>query len=309
MKAVMYHYVREYDAARPYFRFLDIANFRRQLDMFAREHGFVTRAEWEAFVTRGKMPETPGKVVLTFDDAMACHYTHVFPELRARGLWGLFYVSSQPYTAGRMLDVHKVHLLCGTVEGTRLHARARALIDETMIPHARRAAFRQATYATQTNAPGVTDAKRLLNYFIDETRRGDVIDALGAEFGLSFDCDSFYVTPEQLGEMADGGMMIDAHTASHPVMSTLDAHVQAREITECLACLDTIRAAPALRSYAHPYGGFHSFDAATLAALRDAGVDFAFNVEPRDIAAGDHTAALHFLPRHDCNLFAHGAAS
>ncbi|HKL69594.1 polysaccharide deacetylase family protein [Salibaculum sp.] len=308
MKAIMYHYVRDYDAARPHFRFLDIANFRRQLDMFAREYGFVTRAEWDAFVTLGEMPRTPGKIILTFDDAMSCHYTHVFPELRARGLWGMFYVSTQPYEQGRMLDVHKVHLLCGTVSGPDLFDRARAMVDESMIPHARRDAFREATYTTQHNAPGVTEAKRLLNYFLDEAHRGDVIDALRAEFGLTFDCDAFYVRPEHLRQMQAGGMMIGGHTVRHPVMSKLDPAAQGREITDCLECLDAV-CSPPVRSYAHPYGGFHSFDAATLAALGDNDVAFAFNVEPRDITDLDHQSARHFLPRHDCNSFRHGAAS
>ena len=305
MKAIMYHYVREFDAARPHFRFLNVTNFRRQLDMFARDHGFVTRAEWEDFVTRGKMPDQPGKVLLTFDDAMSCHYTHVFPELRARQLWGLFYVSSQPYTQKRMLDVHKVHLLCGAIEGEQLFNRARAIVDETMIPHARRDAFRHATYTTQHNAPGVAEVKRLLNYFIDEARRSAVIDALGADFGLSFDCESFYVTPTQLNEMDAAGMMIGAHTVSHPVMSKLAPHAQRREIGECFEWLDANNTS-GMRNYAHPYGGFHSFCDATLSALKDAGADFAFNVEPRDITPADHDASRYFLPRYDCNLFPHG---
>ncbi|WP_207287015.1 polysaccharide deacetylase family protein [Rhodovulum adriaticum] len=303
----MYHYVREFDPARPHFRFLNIANFRRQLDLFAQEGGFVTRAEWDDFLAHGRMPDIPGKVILTFDDAMSCHYTHVFPELAARGLWGLFYVSTQPYATGRMLDVHRIHLLCGTVEGTELYARTRALVSEDMIPHARRAAFRQETYTSQTNRPGVTEVKRLLNYFIDENCRSQVIDTLGRDFGVAFDCNSFYVTPDQLREMAAAGMAIGAHTVSHPVMSKLDPAQQQREIGDCFACLDAI-CGSGTRSYAHPYGGFHSFDAATLKALRDNGVAFAFNVEPRDICAADRDKAQLFLPRHDCNLFPHGAA-
>lgn len=307
MKAIMYHYVRDFDPARPHFRFLNIRNFRRQLDHFERDFGFVTRAEWDEFVASGRMPDRDGKVVLTFDDAMSCHFTHVFAELQARGLWGMFYVSTQPYDTGRMLDVHRVHLLCGTIEGTALFDAARALVSDDMIPHARRAAFRQATYVSQTNRPGVTEVKRLLNYFIDERHRSALIDRLGRDFGVGFDTAQFYVAPDQLRQMAAAGMVIGAHTVSHPVMSKLDPGQQQTEIAECFARLDAI-CGPGERSYAHPYGGFHSFDDATLAALRENGVAFAFNVDPRDIRAEDHDAARLFLPRFDCNLFAHGAA-
>jgi peptidoglycan/xylan/chitin deacetylase (PgdA/CDA1 family) len=109
MKAIMYHYVREFDPDFPNFRFLDIKNFRRQLDYFATEYGFVTRAEWEQALRTGDPSGCDNKVILTFDDAMSCHYNYVFPELCARNLWGIFYVPAQPYLAGEMLAVHRVH--------------------------------------------------------------------------------------------------------------------------------------------------------------------------------------------------------
>ena len=46
----MYHYVREYDNQYPYFRYLDIRNFRKQLDFFEKKYGFVKKSEWDDFV-------------------------------------------------------------------------------------------------------------------------------------------------------------------------------------------------------------------------------------------------------------------
>ena len=46
MKAVMYHYVREYDSRLPFFKFLDVKNFEKQLDYFNSEYGFVSKEEW-----------------------------------------------------------------------------------------------------------------------------------------------------------------------------------------------------------------------------------------------------------------------
>ena len=45
MKAIMYHYVREYKPELPKFRFLDIQNFRKQLDYFDQKYGFVSRKD------------------------------------------------------------------------------------------------------------------------------------------------------------------------------------------------------------------------------------------------------------------------
>ncbi|MCL1629169.1 polysaccharide deacetylase family protein [Roseibaca sp. V10] len=308
MKAIMYHYVRDFDPAMPNFRFLNITNFRKQLDIFAREFGFVTRAEWAAYVRLGQMPADTGKVILTFDDAMSCHYTHVFPELMARGLWGIFYVPTGPYTGAGLLNVHRIHLLCGAHDGEDLWAHAQALVTEDMIPHAKRSEFRDATYAAQINRPGVSEFKRLLNYFIDERYRRDVIDQVARDFGTVFAPDSFYVPPAALAEMGNAGMMIGAHTVSHPVMSKLSVAEQAKEIAGSLGWIEQTVGSQDMRSYCHPYGGFHSFDAHTVMLLRENSVDFSFNVEPRDIDAKDIARQPHALPRHDCNLFAHGQA-
>ena len=308
MKAVMYHYVRERDDALPNFRFLNLANFRRQLDHFAAAHGCVTREEWRAYVTEGRMPATPGKVVLTFDDAMSCHFTHVFPELAARGLWGIFYVPTAPYTRGRVLDVHRLHLLCGAFDGRDLLARAQALVSESMIPHARRAEFHERTYRAQVNAEGVSELKRLLNYFLDEAHRPAVLAQLAGEVGLRFDAARFDVAPSDLRRMAQAGMLIGAHSVTHPVMSKLGPAQQAAEVADSLDWVRATVGAQDLLTWCHPYGGFHSFDADTVRLLHDRRVDFAFNVEPRDIEAADIAQTPMALPRHDCNAFVHGAA-
>jgi peptidoglycan/xylan/chitin deacetylase (PgdA/CDA1 family) len=306
MKAVMYHYVREPNPALPHFRFLALKDFCRQLDHFASQHGFVTREEWRTYVTTGQMPDIEGKVVLTFDDAMSCHYTHVFPELQKRDLWGIFYVPTGPYTGSGLLDVHRIHLLCGAQDGQALWDHAQTLVTEDMIPHARRAAFRDATYSAQINAPGVTEFKRLLNYFIDEGLRTSIIDRIAEDFGMGFDPTTFYVPAIALSHMAREGMLIGAHSVTHPVMSKLIPIEQQAEIDASLDWITRTVGEQDLRSYCHPYGGFHSFDDQTLASLDDHQVDFSFNVEPRDIVAADISRQRHALPRYDCNLFPHG---
>ena len=117
MKAIMYHYVREYDDLLPNFRFLDFRNFGKQLDFFERNFGFVEKEEWDEALTSGLNETVSGKVILTFDDAMSCHYDYVFPELEKRNLWGIFYVPSLPYVENKILDVHRIHLLCGAYDG------------------------------------------------------------------------------------------------------------------------------------------------------------------------------------------------
>ena len=110
MKPVMYHYVRPAADGLPYFPYLSLADFERQLDDFASDYGFVDR---DAFVRWAEGGPAPAGVLLTFDDGLRDHVDYVLPALQARGLFGLFYVSSGPAVTGRILDVHKVHLALG----------------------------------------------------------------------------------------------------------------------------------------------------------------------------------------------------
>jgi peptidoglycan/xylan/chitin deacetylase (PgdA/CDA1 family) len=308
MRAVMYHYVRTYESAFPFFRYLDFDNFRRQLDYFEAEYGYVTYEEWCDFVGSGVMPIDSGKVLLTFDDALRCHYDYVFPELLRRNLWGIFYVPTSPYSEDLVLDVHRIHLLCGSYSGVDLLGVANSLIDEDMIPGEKIDEFRNRTYARQENAAGVSEFKRLMNYFVDYRHRTFIINEVAKNFGFIFRPQNFYVSLKSFHEMRQHGMIIGSHSHSHPVMSRLAVADQKIEVEKSFAILGKL-AEGAHKTYCHPYGGFHSFNKDTLDAIAQLGVKYAFNVENREIAGTDYKNCKFYLPRFDCNFFPHGQAS
>jgi peptidoglycan/xylan/chitin deacetylase (PgdA/CDA1 family) len=308
MKAIMYHYVQVQDKAHPNFRFLDVANFRKQLDFFERNFGFVEKSEWHSFSQLGVMPDKEGKVILTFDDALSCHFDYVFPELIRRGLWGIFYVPTNPYINGKILDVHRIHLLCGAFDGSDLFYEASRRVTEDMIPDEKRKEFRELTYFNQNNFAGVSEFKRLLNYFLDYQYREQLIDELGSLFSYAFDSSKYYVQRSGLQKMNSEGMIIGSHTVNHPVMSKLDAFSQKREIVDSFELLSTLGVIKT-KTYCHPYGGFYSFDNNTVTLLESEGVSYSFNVEPREIKHSDFIDSRQFLPRYDCNLFEYGLTS
>lgn len=300
----MYHYVREHDPQLPQFRYLDRRNFERQLDYFAANGGFVDFDAWCGFLAGDAMPTG---FILTFDDAMRCHRDFAFEILRARGLWGIFYVPTQPYAGGGLLDVHKIHLLTGAFDGRALYGFLKSIITPEMVPFAKREEFDRLTYVTQENYEGVSEFKRILNYFVDESLKSQLIDAVAQYFDYSYP-DNFYITPEAIREMAEGGMIMGSHSVSHPVMSKLDREAQKAELEQSFACLEAMTGLRQ-KTYCHPYGGFHSFNQDTVDLLDGLKVDYAFNVESRDIEPADIVQSRQFLPRYDCNEFPHGKAS
>ena len=308
MKVIMYHYVRQFNPRLPNFRFLDVENFEKQLDFFREKFGFVSKDEWLSVVKSKKLNSAKGKVMLTFDDAMSCHYEYVYKVLKKRNLWGIFYVPTQPYQKDKLLDVHRIHLLCGAFEGMELITTLKAFLDEGMILDDKRKEFREQTYTKQDNYDGISEFKRILNYFISYEYRSGLIDSVASKFNYLFETSEFYVPIDKLKEMQLAGNIIGSHTVSHPLMSKLSEVEQKAEIKDSFDYLSA-NIKLDVKTYCHPFGGFHSFNDITVKALEDSEVDFSFNVESREICDNDVAASIQFLPRYDCNEFPYGEAS
>ena len=304
----MYHYVQEFEQELPNFRYLDIRNFKKQLDFFGKNFGFVTREEWNDILLKKNFGEHKDKVILTFDDAIKCHFEYIYPELNKRGLWGIFYVPTNPYKEKRILDVHRIHLLCGAFNGKDLLGVLLKLIDDEMTPDNKISEFKSKTYISQDNYMGVTEFKKILNYFVSYKFREKLIDAIAKEFNYKFDFNNFYVSEENLKTMSLNGNLIGSHTATHPVMSKLNTKEQLSEIKNSFLFLKDLVSSTE-KTYCHPYGGFHSFNKNTIEILNKENVLYSFNVDARDLEERDLISARQYLPRYDCNNFEYGKAS
>ena len=307
MKAIMYHYVRPEPDQLPYFRYLHIEDFARQLDWLGERHGFVSPDAFELALATGK---APAGVVLTFDDGLADHHEHVLPELSKRGLFGFFYVCTSPLERCKLLDVHRIHLLLGRLGGQSALQRLTRCLREGMLSDAHRREFSEATYANQDNDLATNTFKRILNYLISYEVRESILDQLfHEEFGDEGSAArKFYLNSEQIREMDRMGMMIGSHGVGHYVFSKLSLSRQREEITQSFATLARILGKP-VKTFCYPYGGRHTFTADTVALLEEAGTRFSFDVNARDITSDDLAGIPHALPRYDCNMFPNGLAS
>lgn len=309
MKAVMYHYVRGSTDRSPDYYYLDISDFRCQLDYFESEFGFVNR---EAFVDlmKGKRDTLPSGVVLTFDDGLRDHIEFVYPELTKRDLWGIFYVPTGPYENEELLDVHRIHTLLGEISGEKLLTHTEAVVDEEMIPFKRREEYQNESYERQDNAEATTQVKRILNYFVSDECQTQIIDRLVDQLGITEpSVSSFYMTPTELQEMSYAGMIVGSHTVTHPVLSKLNEDEQRSEIMDSFVFLDDTMNGLPERTFCYPYGGPFSFTDDTISILEEHDCDWSFMVQQADITQSDLNPHTHCLPRYDCNEFPHGTAS
>ncbi|WP_238386991.1 MULTISPECIES: hypothetical protein [unclassified Campylobacter] len=128
MKTIMYHYVRKSDKNFPYFRYLSVENFKKQLDFFEQKFGFV---KYEDFLALCENPhdehifaKVKNKILPSFDDGFIDHYSFVLPEFLKRGIFGLFFIPTGVYERQKALDVHRIHYLLGKIGGGGFDGRS-----------------------------------------------------------------------------------------------------------------------------------------------------------------------------------------
>ena len=175
MKAIMYHYVRADDPKLPFFRHIKVENFVKQLNYFGEKYGYISKDDFLQSISTG----IPAKgVLLTFDDGLKDHYIHVLPELLQRDLWGIFFIPTAPFYTGKLIDVHRIHMLLGKYGGKLIADNIRKIITDEMLSHQHIEEFHSETYKNPNNDLSTNYAKRLLNYFIDYKYRPIILDQL-----------------------------------------------------------------------------------------------------------------------------------
>ena len=115
LTVVMYHYVRPLvGSAFPDIKGLELSRFKAQLDHIERNHHVVSAKQAiEASCGGAALPHDA--MLLTFDDGYVDHYEYVYPELKRRGMSGVFFPSAEAVTERVLLDVNKVHFLLASV--------------------------------------------------------------------------------------------------------------------------------------------------------------------------------------------------
>lgn len=297
MLNVMYHYVRPFDYAYPYLNSLDLNVFKRQLDYFERKYGFLSQQEYKDAVSEG---ENPTGVVLTFDDGLKDHVRYVAPELKKRGLWGIFYVSTGVYHSNVLLGVHRVHCLKAKFGAALILKEIIKDIDESKLDHDLIDEFDKEIYQGLGYEEDEKKLRRLFNFYIKYEYRDEILDRLMHKF---FDEDElfkkFYMSEIDIEDLILSKNIVGSHTVSHKVLSRLSYKEQFTEIKDSFSFLNRILPQN-YRSFCYPYGHSSSYNCDTIKVLKKLQVDDACVFDNN--FQHDHIKKFQ-LSRIDCNQF------
>ena len=234
---------------------LSVDRFEKQLDHIEKNYQVISWPQLRGSLA-GNSELSDRACLLTFDDGTIDHYSVVFPQLKKRGLSGLFFLIAGAREEGLPL----VHLLqffvakVGEQESRELFLKTadektRALFFEKEkeclrdFPTSR---FDDITFRTFKRVVG--------RYMYHEAL--PILQALFQKHvGDSKEyAQKLYLAPDMIREMKNGGMHFGGHGARHRWLATASSKEQEEEIASSRNLLETIGEGPYAFSY--PYGDY-----------------------------------------------------
>jgi peptidoglycan/xylan/chitin deacetylase (PgdA/CDA1 family) len=241
------------------------AKLARILGWLARRYDLTTVGEGVRRIASESDGSKRSLVALSMDDGYADNRTHLLPLLASLRVGATVYVESRPLEERRVNWSHKFFWILdrvGPVEfvqgfGTRCGDREAVTKLEAL-----RAEGRATSY----------HLKRTLKYDCAPAARNRALDEFFAALGGDERalCDELYMTWADARALADGGVEIGGHTASHEILSRLDAESAANEAAACREAIGR-RLDLVSESFAFPFGRRWDYDEKSKRAVREAG--------------------------------------
>ena len=262
---VMYHYVRELiDTKYPRIKALNTSEFIHQVDFLSKNYQFLTLEDVRCAIQGDKSFEYG--VVLTFDDGYGDHYNNVFPILNKLGIQGWFFPPVNAVTTDAILDVNKIHFILASIpEGedlihllleTSSHLHKDGNLESNLLNF-----WKNFNFYDAYDRKEVTFFKHVLQNYLDEELRNEIVDYLFARF-VDEDTTAFsldlYMNIDQLIEMKDSGMIIGGHGAKHIWRGKSSESEPTDEITKTRKFLEKINDDEDF-VMCYPYGSYNDF--------------------------------------------------
>lgn len=300
---VMYHYVRRIEQSRyPQIKGLELDLFVEQLEFFAKNYNVVTMEQVLAAKHQGiTLPEKA--LLLTFDDAYAEHFTHVYPILKKMGMQGSFYVPAKTVLEHKVLDVNKIHFILAS--SSNVDDLVQSLKHEVEVYSDKYELktfdeyFSEFAVANRFDNKEVIFVKRMLQHALPEELRNIISDKLFAEYvGMDEEafCRELYMDKHQLEQLVRDGMHVGCHGYDHYWWNKLDAKTLTNELEKSKEFLVSLGCDMNNWTACYPYGS--SSDDVVL-ELEKQGCKCAFTTKVSLANLADDHALL--LPRLDTN--------
>jgi len=301
-KVVMYHYIRSFDKSLPYFNFLHLSDFKKQINYLEKKESFFSVSDDldKNFIKN--------KFLLTFDDGLKEHL-NVAKYLKKKNILGFFFIPSLQLEKSDFLPIHKIHLLFGKYNSDELldiynkfkikvnfnkdiysiFRNQKKFLDKKNLISENNKKVYLKTLLNNFDQKNPRLVKQIFNYCFNKKNQNDIFK-------------NFYLNSNDIIILNKLGMKIGAHGHGHKVLSKLTDNQQAKDISKSINILSSILNRD-IKFFCYPYGGFKVFNKHTIKILKTKNITYSFNVESKDWMIKSNN---FFVPRYDCNEFKYG---
>jgi len=243
VRALMYHRFSDEATGDP--RFVDRATLDRQTMLIRRHHAMWSPDDHLSATGDGPRPAGACPVVVTIDDGYHDAFDVAFPVFSRSGIPAMLFVTTGFIDGTHWMWWDRVAWVIDAAAPVRREFRIGHTVCDLDL---------ESTAGREAAWHRVADVCR----FLPDERKQEVIAELAADLGVDLRAEP----PEryratgwtQIREMTAGGLLMGAHTVSHPILSRLDADRAAAEITGSGRRLEEeLGAWP--RWFAYPQGG------------------------------------------------------
>ena len=304
MKALVYHYVRNFDLKFPYSNHKEIKDFVNEIKKLIRL-GYEFKNVTEAIESLKKEEDLNKVVLLTFDDGLKDHI-NAAKILKNLGIQkGTFYIPTQPYLNNEILHVHNAHLILSK-EGEKsldLLFEVCKHLDISIINHSNykiEKEIHKNSYSRNKTSSKIKEFKRLINYYGSIGVRDLLLNEIKRRISIFKKAEDVYLSFDEIKEISEMGFEIGSHGVSHTLLSRLDKEKQKEELSSSKKYLEKLISQD-INSFCYPYGGKKSYNEYTLELLKELNYHNAISVEEKDINNETIENNLFEIPRYDCN--------
>jgi len=263
-KIVMYHYVRPIKNSKyPAIKGLELDSFIRQINHLKKKFHILTATEFlDGLINQEKIKKN--SILLTFDDGLKDHYSHVHSILKKNQLQGLFFISSEPTLKRKILDVHKIHFILEKNENRN------NLVNEIFQAIKKNKEEYDLSspeeYFSKLSKPNRFDSgdtifiKRILQRNLPHKLREKIVNDLFIKH-VTEDLNSFreelYLSKDEINEMAENGMYFGSHGHSHEWYTQMNEIQLKNELETSFNFCSKINYNENRLIFCYPYGNYN----------------------------------------------------
>lgn len=260
----MYHYVRPIKKGKyPEIKGLELERFLHQIDYLKKNYNLINSNHLiDCIYENVQLPPRPA--VLTFDDGLKDHYSHVFPILARLKIQGLFFPPAKPIEENIVLDVHKIQFILVKIQNKEVlvheifqlikeHKDEYNLFEPTSY-------FSKLAIANRFDTKEVVFIKRILQRDLPKKLRSEFTDFLFKKFMTSDEkgfSKELYMSIDNMREMQESGMYFGSHGFAHDWLSSLKTDELNTEIQKSLNFYAKINSDKDELIMCYPYGDYN----------------------------------------------------